>query len=410
MQFNYWHKISRLGTTAKQDYPTRRRIIMVNQSALLGVLITLLYAIPAAFYSLPAFWPILALTPFLILGYAGVNWLNARCRPLLARILLLIVPSVHVSFTAWLFGNAIGIQLYFLGLWTVLFLLYSRREIWLSVVGGTLWIGLFLWVQLHFNEAHIALPGGSGFLSFFLLVNTLGAFAIVGAIISLFYLQIDRAERLLQREYQRSQELLENILPATIAARLKNGPQTIADNFSDVTLLFADIVGFTRLANGLSAHAVVALLNQIFSRFDSLVEQRGLEKIKTIGDEYMLAAGIPVARSDHAQAIAEIALEMLGVIEMLNREYRYNLALRIGIHSGEVVAGVIGSRKLSYDVWGDTVNIASRMQSQGVSDRIQVTNSTYELLKGDFEFERRGTLRVRGKGRMQTWFLLSKLA
>lgn len=410
MQIRLWHKASRLGTTGAQDYPTRRRITMVNQSAMLGVLITLLYGIPAALYSFRAFWPILALSPFLIIGYVAVNWLNARRRPLLARILLLLVPSVHVTFTAWLFGNTTGIQLYFLGLWTALFLLYSRQEIWLSVVGGALWIGLFFWVQIHFNQPHITLPGGSDFLTFFLLVNTLGAFAIVGAIVSLFYLQIDRTERMLQREYRRSEELLKNILPATVAARLKDSSQTIADSFTDVTLLFADIVGFTRLANTLSPHELVDLLNQVFSRFDSLVEQHGLEKIKTIGDEYMLAAGIPEARADHAHAVAEVALKMLDAIEMLNREYRYRLSLRIGIHSGDVVAGVIGSRKFSYDVWGDTVNIASRMQSQGVSDRIQVTETTYGLLKNDFQFARRGTLSVRGKGRMPTWFLVAKLA
>lgn len=404
---NYWHKVSRLGTAAGQGYPTRRRIVMVNQSALLGILITLIYGVLSTFYLLTSIWPMLAISPPLLLGYAGILWLNAHHHTLAARIVLILVPSLQVTFAAWLFGNTAGIQLYFFVLWTSMFLLYARHEIWLSIIGGSLWIGLFFWSQLHFLEPHVFIPPDSNFLSILLLTNTLGAFALIGVIVSLFYIQINRTEVLLQHEYRRSEDLLKNILPGDVAARLKNGPQTIADNYTNVTLLFADIVGFTWLANSLPADEVVKLLNQVFSRFDSLVEQQGLEKIKTIGDEYMLAAGIPAPRANHAHAAAVVALKMFDTIELLNREQRHKLSLRVGMHSGEVVAGVIGSRKLSYDVWGDTVNIASRMQSQGVSGRIQVTEATYQLLKNDFKFKYRGIVRVRGKGRMPTWFLVS---
>ena len=405
---NQWESVSRLGTTARQDYPTRRRVVMVNQSAVLGTFITSLYALLSAFYAPINFWPLLAASPAFAAGYASVNWLNSRYKHLLARVVLLVVPSVQVSFAAWLFGNDAGIQLYFFVLWTAMFLLYSSTDRWLSIVGGGLWISLFLWVQLGFERPHVVIEEDANFAQILLLVNALGVFTLVGVIVALFYFQIHRTEALLQREYRRSEELLKNILPASVAERLKNGSQTVADNFTDVTLLFADIVGFTRLAEKLPPHDVVNLLNRVFSQFDLLVERNGLEKIKTIGDEYMLAGGIPLARADHAQAVAKAALQMLEVIKRLNVDMDEPLALRVGMHTGEVVAGVIGSRKFSYDVWGDTVNTASRMQSQGLPGRIQVTEATYELLQNEFELKRRGTLRVRGKGRMPTWFLVAE--
>lgn len=406
---NHWETISRLGTSVKQDYPSRRRIVMVNQSAVLGGLITFAYMVLAAIDAPVTYWPMLLVSPLLICGYAAIIWLNSHFRYLLARMVLLIIPTTQVTLAAWLFGNAVGVQLYFFVLWTAMFLLYSRQDRWLSVFAGVLWIALFLWVQITFTSPNLVFAGDVDFLHLLLFVNVCGAFGLVGVIVALFYFQINRTEALLQREYSRSEDLLKNILPATVAERLKNGSQTVADSFSHVTLLFADIVGFTRMAENLSPQEVVNLLNNVFSHFDRLVEQHGLEKIKTIGDEYMLAGGIPVARHDHAHAVAEVALKMLDVVERLNQDLPEPLALRVGIHTGEVVAGVIGSRKFSYDVWGDTVNTASRMQSQGLPGRIQVTEATRELLQHRFELKRRGTLRVRGKGRMPTWFLLAKL-
>ncbi len=405
---NHWETVSCLGTYAGQDYPVRRRIVIINQSAVLGAIITALYALLTLGYAPINFWPMLVASPLLMGGYALVVWLNAGNRHLLSRMLLLLVPTFQILYAAWLFGSAAGTQLYFFVLWTAMFLLYDPRELWLSILGSSSWIILFLCIQLGFEHPHVVVEPDDGFLSLLLLLNALGVFALVGVIVSLFYFQINRTENLLQREYRRSEELLENILPASVAERLKNGSQIVADNFTDVTLLFADIVGFTRLAENLSPHAVVQLLNRVFSKFDILVERHGLEKIKTIGDEYMLAGGVPLARADHAQAVAETALEMLEAIEELNASLEQPLALRVGIHTGEVVAGVIGSRKFSYDVWGDTVNTASRMQSQGLPGRIQVTEATYELLHKQFELKRRGTLRVRGKGRMVTWYLLAK--
>jgi len=212
-----------------------------------------------------------------------------------------------------------------------------------------------------------------------------------------------------QKAHERSEELLLNILPAPIAERLKEAnEETIADDFSEVTILFADIVDFTKLSGRISPHALVDLLNKVFSAFDHLTERHGLEKIKTIGDAYMAVAGLPVARPDHAEAIADMALDMLAEMPRLRAEIGEPLGLRIGMNSGPVVAGVIGDRKFAYDTWGDSVNIASRMESQGMENRIQLTESTYAHLRDGYVCEERGIITVKGKAPMMTYFLVSK--
>lgn len=212
-----------------------------------------------------------------------------------------------------------------------------------------------------------------------------------------------------QKAHRRSEELLLNILPASIAERLKEDKeQTIADDFSEVTILFADIVDFTKLSTRIKPRALVSLLNKEFSAFDQLTEHHGLEKIKTIGDAYMVVAGLPAARADHAEAIADMALDMQMAMNRLRRELGEPLGLRIGIHSGPVVAGVIGERKFAYDLWGDAVNIASRMESHGVENRIQLSESTYSRLPDRYVCEERGTITVKGKAPMETYFLVGK--
>lgn len=210
---------------------------------------------------------------------------------------------------------------------------------------------------------------------------------------------------LLSDEKQKSEQLLLNILPAPIAERLKQGEGTIADSFGNVSIMFADIVNFTPLASVLSPRKLVNLLNEIFTEFDRLCEARGLEKIKTIGDAYMVVAGLPAVRDDHAKVVADMALDMLATIDKFNRSHHLDLMLRIGINSGPVIAGVIGTKKFIYDIWGDAVNIASRMESQGMTGRIQVSEATHEYLKDDYEFEDRGLISVRGKGEMHTYIM-----
>ena len=209
----------------------------------------------------------------------------------------------------------------------------------------------------------------------------------------------------LAAEQEKSDRLLLNILPKPIARDLKEGRSKIADAFSEVTVLFADLVQFTQLSAEVSAAAVVDLLNDIFSKFDRLTEKHGLEKIKTSGDAYMVAGGLPIYRADHAEAIAEMALEMRQIIEEFNRDRSRKLNIRIGIHTGPVVAGVIGTTKFIYDLWGDTVNVASRMESQGLVGEIQVTSELYKRLRDRYIVEARGEIQVKGKGKMRVYLL-----
>jgi adenylate cyclase len=226
--------------------------------------------------------------------------------------------------------------------------------------------------------------------------------------LSVFFHDITKRKKMesaLRKEQNKTENLLLNLLPEPIADRLKDEPGVIADKFENATILFADLVNFTRISTTMSATKLVYLLNEIFSTFDELSEKHGLEKIKTIGDAYMVAGGIPIERPDHAEAIAKMALDMLVAIEELNVKLEATFDLRIGINSGPVVAGVIGTKKFIYDLWGNAVNTASRMESHGIPGRIQVSIYTYELLRDKYEFEERGLIEIKGQGEMPTYFL-----
>lgn len=231
--------------------------------------------------------------------------------------------------------------------------------------------------------------------------------AAIGSQIGQF-IKRKEAEEQLALEREQTELLLLNILPKPIGERLKHGEHTIAEYFNNVTVLFADLVGFTQLASHLSPIELVDLLNKIFSEFDRLTEKYGLEKIKTIGDAYMVVGGLPVPNSNHAEAIARMALDMQAALSIFNRENNKTFSIRIGIHSGPVVAGVIGLKKFIYDLWGDTVNIASRMESHGLAGTIHLSDATYQLLKDRFLFEKRDKIQVKGKGEMTTYFLLDR--
>lgn len=231
--------------------------------------------------------------------------------------------------------------------------------------------------------------------------------------------QRDELQRLydkLTEEQKLSERLLLNLLPSPIAERLKarpdfdaaNIPEIIADRFPEVTVLFADLVAFSRFASSMDPERLVSLLNEIFTEFDTIADLHGLEKIKTIGDAYMAAAGLPEPVADHAVRAARMALDMIDALDRINRRHGYHLQMRIGINSGPVVAGVIGKRKFIYDLWGDAVNVASRVESGGLPGHVQVTEATRQRLGDEFLLEERGRIVAKGLGELRTWFLVGR--
>ncbi|HXG26629.1 MAG TPA: adenylate/guanylate cyclase domain-containing protein [Candidatus Binatia bacterium] len=283
-----------------------------------------------------------------------------------------------------------------------------------GAASGVRWFALFVAVFLGSGIAGIvlntprALP--EWFSDLMLVLNITVGGTMVFTLLALFARQREEALAEARSEHDRAENLLLSILPAPIAERLKGEPGTIADQFGAASVLFADVVDFTPRTKDMPARGVVELLDRLFGEFDALAERHGLEKIKTIGDAYMVAAGVPDPRPDHARVLALLALDMVDAVRPGGRVGGLGIELRIGINSGPVVAGVIGRKRFLYDLWGDAVNTASRMESGGSPNRIQVTRPTYELLRDEFELEPRGTIEVKGKGPMETWYVVGRRA
>ncbi|MFB3738381.1 MAG: adenylate/guanylate cyclase domain-containing protein [Candidatus Velamenicoccus archaeovorus] len=327
-----------------------------------------------------------------------------RFRPLLVTQLLdiMVTTTAGQMFVGGFLPSA-GV-----GLWGILAPLGAL--VFLDVRRAVRWFGAFLAVFLLTGIAgEVLFPDAdlpTAFTSTMLALNVIGAGSVAFTILASFAHQRDEALTALRAEQARSQFLLLNILPGSIAERLKASTRAIADHFPSASILFADVVDFTPLAQGLPPAEVVGILDRLFSRFDALVELHGLEKIKTIGDCYMVAAGVPEPRPDHARAAALLALDMRDAVARSAVGELSGLELRIGINSGPVIAGVIGTKRFLYDLWGDAVNTASRMESHGTPGEIQITRATYELVKDGFVCRQRGTIPVKGKGLMETWYLV----
>jgi adenylate cyclase len=313
----------------------------------------------------------------------------------------LVIPSLH-SFLLGGFAQSSAVVL-----WTVIS--PFAAIIYLKPRQATFWSAAYLCLLVidgllePYSLRANLLPPALITASF--VLNIGGVSGIMLVILNYFQEQKNEAYALLRVEQEKGEVLLLNILPKEIAAILKNESRTIAENFSGASILFADLVGFTPLTARMAPVEMVNLLNRIFSYFDGLVEKYNLEKIRTIGDNYMVAAGVPRPRADHAQALAHMALEMQEFILSLPPVDGKSIQFRIGINSGPVVGGVIGRKKFVYDLWGDAVNVASRMESQGVAGKIQVTQATRELIQGEFVCEARGAIEIKGRGEMDTWFL-----
>jgi len=311
----------------------------------------------------------------------------------------IVLPlGLQLSLGGYVDGSAVVMWAFMAPLFSLLIRPARETAIWLAAFVGD----LILAAMLDASVAQSVQPLPNIAILTLFALNIAGIGQLIFLVISYFRVQRDAAER-------RSERLLLNVLPELIAARLKRGEEPIADHHDDISVLFADLAGFTVRSAHETPAETVAVLNEVFSVFDGLVSRYGLEKIRTIGDSYMVAAGVPVARSDHAHAICAMAIDLRREVAGLNSEHDWDLSFRIGINSGPAVAGIVGREKFHYDLWGDTVNIASRMESHGLPDQIQVTESVYERVKNDFILERRGVIDVKGKGPTVTYLLVGHI-
>jgi class 3 adenylate cyclase len=394
---------------ALRDPAEQRRVRLCNQTSAVGVATCASFAVGYLAVDARAYWPGALANGLAVVAFAAAIALNARGAHRAARVALLGPAHALIVAVAALVGSRADFHLYFFVFAALGFLLFPEGERWERRVFAALSVALFAAV-----EERVAPYGVFGFSDAVMRALRLTGIGLTfGTLIFLvrrFRADAHAAEEALTHEHARSERLLLNILPASVSQRLKGGHENIAEGFASVTVLFADLVGFTELSARLSPKDLVQVLNRIFSEFDGLAQRFGVEKIKTIGDAYMVACGLPEERPDHAEVIAELALEMRVTLARVAAETGHALVARIGVNTGPVVAGVIGRQKFIYDLWGDAVNTASRMESHGIPGEIQVTEAVYERLADRYVLTPRGTIAVKGKGDMPTWLLVGRKA
>jgi adenylate cyclase len=387
----------RFGT---EGYPEKvaRRLRATNIGAWIGAATLGLFAI-LRFVQGFAHWKYAALVSLALALSPFLHRLGSVAAPL-------AVTGILYSWVFWLGingGIANGATFIYFTAGAFGILMVGAERVFLSVLIGGVSVGLLIGLHLGVSPRD---PVEYPTARWTFVINVLAYSTALFAIVFYAVRQFARAEERAEHEHKRSEALLTNILPPSIASRLKESPDVaIADAYEDASILFADMAGFTARASKMAPRDVVQFLNSVYAQFDNLVERHGLEKIKTTGDAYMVVSGVPKPRPDHAAKIADLALDIRNATAGLVDAKGDATPMRIGIASGPVVAGVIGTRKFFYDVWGDAVNMASRMESTGAPGKIQVAEATHELLSDDFVLEERGVVHVRGKGRMRTWFL-----
>ena len=391
--------LARIGADPQDDEDTRAAKALLVLISVLILPIALLWACLYLAFGSPVGW--VPLVYFAVLLAAIVVFSRTRDFGqllLVGQLAILFAPTLSmVPLGGFLAAGGVG-------LWGIIAPLGAL--VFSDVRSAARWYVAWVVVFLGSGIAGELLGGVSPavpewFTSTMLALNVTVGGTIVFTLLALFARQRRDAQ-------ERAESLLLNILPQSIVERLKVETRTIADQFSSASILFADVVDFTPLSERLPPAEVVGVLDHLFSHFDVLADRYGLEKIKTIGDCYMVAAGVPSPRPDHAQALAMMALDMQAAMRSEDEVGHLGLGLRVGINSGPVVAGVIGRKRFLYDLWGDAVNTASRMESHGTSGRIQITRATKELLEDEFVCEPRGTIPVKGKGEMEAWYLVGR--
>lgn len=394
------------------DFPehTRRRLTVINVLMTAITILSFLYilillAIDARGFAVPILFLALA-SPFFLL--TPFMW---RISIWLGSLYNLIYWIGFETALSYLLGRESGIHFLFLAGATVAILIFGVLVNTMSLISMTAGVVGFLVANQAFVTHSPYVTASTQDIALLQYFSVLVFFSVNFALIFSAFKQAHRAEQLLEQEYEYSEGLLNAMMPSAIADQLKmDKHKTIADGYESVTILFADLVGFTAKSSHRTPEEVISFLNALFTEFDRLAHKHEVEKIKTLGDSYMAAAGLPHEQEDHAERIAMFAIDMVAAARKFSDNVGEEFNLRVGFHSGPAVAGVIGTDKPFYDVWGDTVNTASRLESQGKTDCIQVTKVTKELLEDRFTFRKRGDVEMKGKGIQEVWYLTGRRA
>jgi adenylate cyclase len=393
----------RIANIGIEGYPpdTQRRLKIVNVFSALVVMTTFIYAVQLGMSGNKDMMPVVFLNLALALIVSLVPLMH-RFNDMAGCILLVVAEFVAlIGFTSY-FGRTAGAPLQYVVAAAAPFVIFERRRFWLviAIVVTALILHLLAWFQFPKSWALLNVDAE---MSNSLYVQ--GAVTTFGLIAACIYYAFSLAER----AKAETDTVLRNVLPDSVVERLKANPgETIADGFAEASVLFADITGFVSLARGLGPEKTVALLNRLICSFDELAERHGVEKIKTIGDAYMVASGVPIPRADHAQSLAALALDLVAASHSLSAAENIAINIRVGMAAGPMMAGVIGKNKFSYDVWGDPVNLASRLEQSSEPGRITICPGCFAALNETFVLESRGLMDIKGVGRQEAWFLIGR--
>jgi adenylate cyclase len=393
-----------------EGYPpaSQRRL---RQANVLNAVMVVSYVSFAAFYA-ALDWPALRLLAFAVLANVPFFFIPPflhRYSDIAAATYIAAQNTLAFVLFGLIVGSAAGMHIWLLA-GGALIVFYGTKRLPTALTVIATMVGVCVFIEFWLPPFSAWAPITPSLAALIRAIAIFGSASLVASFVYLAMYMAEQAETALEAEYSRSEALLRSIMPDKIAERLKRAPQSIiADKYDQVTLVFADVVNFTPKASRIAPEEVVAFLNRIFSSFDVLAEKHGMEKIKTIGDAYMVAGGLTEAQPDQVMTAANLALDMLEAVRDLSHELGEDVSVRIGIHTGPAVAGVLGKRKQSYDVWGDTVNTAAHMESHGSPGRIQVSEAVQRLLDGAYLFESRGLIDIKGKGPMQVYFLVRAL-
>ena len=397
--------LTRMVEAGTQGYPpeTKRRLMILNMIAYLIMVSTLIYGLQQTVLDFDRYWPIVYINFAIVVIVAAVPFMHRFGAEAAALLILVTECAALFAFTYYLGRNS-GLHIQYIAFAAAAFVVFGLGQLWLIIPAITLALVLHILCWFWFPHGQAAIDAPQEILDSLYTQAAITTFGLIAA--AVFY-----AFRLAENAKAETDALLRNILPDTIVERLKAKPaEHVADNFPEASILFADISGFVPLARKLGASETVSLLNRLVSIFDDLAECHGVEKIKTIGDAYMVASGIPEPAPDFASRLARMALDMSDAVRTVREETGYAIDMRMGLATGPVMAGVIGRQKFSYDIWGDAVNLAARLENTSVPGRIHICPTTFAKLSREFEVEARGEIDIKGVGLQSTWFLLGRRA